>query len=170
MATPTLFNNGLGAPANAAPGIEAQANQNAMNSLNQALNSNAQAYGGLENQAQQQYQQNAGRVNENLVNSGLGNTTVAQTMQQAPLQTLNNALLNITGQQQGAAANIYGQQAGQEQQGGQQFANLLSSLQGQNMTGAVDQGNVQQQQYNMTPWGQRSGNTQGNQNVQGRLF
>jgi hypothetical protein len=102
----------------------------AIGSLNQALQSNAQAYGGLQNQALQQYQQNAGAVQSNLANSGLGNTTVAQTMQQAPLQTLNNALLNITGQQQGQASNLYGQAAGVQQSGGNSLAQLLLSLQG----------------------------------------
>lgn len=111
----------------------------AIGALNNALNSNNQAYGGLENQAQQQYKQNAGAVNSNLVNSGLGNTTVAQTMQQAPLQTLNNALLNITGQQQGQAANIYGQQAGIFNQSGNALANLDMA---QNAQG------LQQQQVN----------------------
>jgi hypothetical protein len=129
-ATPT--NPALQAPASLLAG-----NQNALNTLNSALNSNSQAYGGLQNQAQQQYQQNAGNVQENLVNSGLGNTTVAQTLQQAPLQTLNNALLNITGQQQGQAANIYGQQAGIQSQTGNNLSQLLMALQGQNMQGQL---------------------------------
>ena len=84
---------------------------NPLSNLNSALTANNQAYGGATNAAQQQYQQNAGAVNQNLINSGLGNTTVAQTMQQAPLQTYNNSLLNILGQKQAGAANIYGQAA-----------------------------------------------------------
>jgi hypothetical protein len=102
-----------------------QGSSQAIQALNQALQANAGAYAGLENQAQQQYQQNAGAVNANLTNAGLGNTTVAQTMQQAPLQTLNNAMLNITGQQQGQAANLYGQEAGVYNQTGNALSNLL---------------------------------------------
>ena len=97
--------------------------------LQNALNSNANAYQGLENTAQQQYQQNAGQVQQNLVNQGLGNTTVADTMAQAPLQTYNNALLNLVGQQQGQAANIYGQAANTQQQGGDLMQQLAAALQ-----------------------------------------
>jgi hypothetical protein len=111
----------------------AAGNNAAMQSLNNALNANGQAYTGLQNQAQQQYQQNAGAVQQNLANTGLGNTTVAQTMQQAPLQTLNNALLNIGGQQQGQAANIYGQQANVQSAGGNALAQLMLAMQGQNI-------------------------------------
>ena len=53
-------------------------------------------------------------------------------MAQAPLQTYNNALLNILGQQQGQAANIYGQQAGQYANYGNALANYLASMQQQN--------------------------------------
>jgi hypothetical protein len=105
----------------------------ALNNLNQALNANQNAYQGLQNQAQQQYKQNAGAVQANLANAGLGNTTVAQTMAQAPLQTLNNALLNITGQQQGQAANLYGQQANVNQNTGNSIANLMMALNAQNL-------------------------------------
>jgi hypothetical protein len=81
---------------------------NSLQMLNQALQSNSQAYGGELNQLQNQYQQNLGNVQQNLVNSGLNNTTVAQNMAQAPLQTYNNGVLNVLGQQQGAATGIYG--------------------------------------------------------------
>ena len=111
-----------------------QGSNQAIQALNQALQSNAGAYAGLENQAQQQYQQNAGNVQANLANSGLGNTTVAQTLQQAPLQTLNNAMLNITGQQQGQAAGLYGQQAGIYNQTGNALSNLMMAQQGQGIT------------------------------------
>jgi hypothetical protein len=97
--------------------------------LNSALTANQNAYGGEQNALQQQYQQNAGNVQQNLVNSGLGNTTVAQNMQQAPLQTYNNAMLNLIGQQQGQAANIYGQGSQQAQQAGLQAAALQNALQ-----------------------------------------
>jgi hypothetical protein len=115
-------------PANNPLTYSAGGSNQAISALNNALNSNAQAYQGLENQAQQQYQTNAGGVQANLANRGLGNTTVAETMAQAPLQTLNNSLLNITGQQQGQAANIYGQQANTFNQSGNSLANLMMAL------------------------------------------
>lgn len=82
-------------------------NQQSVQDLNQALAANQQAYGGLANQNLQQYYQNAGNVQQNLVNQGLGNTTVADNMAQAPLQTYQNSMLNLVGQQQGQATGIY---------------------------------------------------------------
>jgi hypothetical protein len=118
--------------------------QNALGNLNSALNANNQAYGGLQNQAQQQYQQNAGAVQQHLAQSGLGNTTVAGTMAQAPMQTLNNSLLNIGGQQQAADANLYSQMAGINQAGGNSLANAQMGTQ----NFMSNQGNTAQQQGN----------------------
>ena len=106
-----------------------QGQQGALNALTAALNANRQAFGGAENAAQQQYLQNAGQVQSRLTNTGLGNTTIAQTMQQAPLDTLNNALLNIQSQQQKQAADIYGQEA----QAYMQPSDLLAQLLNQQM-------------------------------------
>lgn len=98
-------------------------NQQSVQDLNQALMSNQQAYGGQANQDLQNYYQNAGSVQSNLVNQGLGNTTVADTMAQAPLQTYQNSMLNLTGQQAGQNTGIYdtaSQQALQSALAGQQ--------------------------------------------------
>jgi hypothetical protein len=114
-----------------------------MGNLNAALGANAGAYTGLANQMGQQYQQNVGNVQQNLVNSGLGNTTVAQNMQQAPLQTYNNSMLNLQGQQQAQAANIYGQGAGQQNQLALAQMNNAAALQRQQQqiqAGAASQG------------------------------
>ncbi len=115
--------------------------------LQNALNANSNAYAGQENALQQQYYQNAGNVQQGLINSGLGNTTVAQNMQQAPLQTYNNAMLNLVGQQQGAAANIYGQGAGYANQAALQQAEAASQAQITSMTdpAAQEKANVQKQ-------------------------
>jgi len=107
--------------------------------LQNALNANSNAYTGQENALQQQYYQNAGNVQQGLINSGLGNTTVAQNMQQAPLQTYNNAMLNLVGQQQGAAANIYGQGAGYANQAALQQAAAASQAQIASMTDPMAQ-------------------------------
>jgi hypothetical protein len=82
-------------------------NQAGLGALNQALQSNSLAYGGQANALQNQYQQNAANTQQGLVNSGLGNTTVAQNMMQTPLQSYNNSMLNLLGQKQGAATGIY---------------------------------------------------------------
>lgn len=113
--------------------------------LNQALTANNQAYGGQSNQLAQQYQQNAGNVQQNLINSGLGNTTVAQNMAQAPLQSYNNAMLNLLGQQQGAAAGIYGQGAGYAQQTNMQNLSDAFSASQQQSAQAAAQRNAAQQ-------------------------
>lgn len=125
--------------------------QGALNELQAALNSNSNAYQGLENQAQQQYYQNAGQVQQGLANSGLGNTTVAQNMMQAPMQTYNNALLNLTGQQQGKASDIYGQAAGVQQQSGDVLAQLLQAMgQPYQQAGGQRYGNSPQQNHTDT--------------------
>lgn len=61
----------------------------------------------------QQLNQNLGSVQQNLANRGLGNTTVSQTMNQAPVQTYNNG-----------AAQVQNQQAMRGMQGLDQLANL----------------------------------------------
>ena len=98
----------------------------AISNLANSLQNTQNLYAGQQNQAGQQLQQNQGRVQQGLVNSGLGNTTVAQTMQQAPLQTYNNAMLNLTGAQNQATSQGYGQLAGMQAQGGQATANYMA--------------------------------------------
>lgn len=108
-----------------------------MGPLNQALQANANAYGGAANTLGQQYQQNAANVQQNAINQGLGNTTVADTLQQAPLQTYNTGMQNLLGQQQGAAANIYGQGASL----GEQYAGLANQAAMNAATNAQSQTN-----------------------------
>jgi hypothetical protein len=133
-AMPTVFNPGIntgsGQKANNPNTAIQSGYNNALMNLQQAMNSQNQTYGVAQNQAQQQLQQNQGKVQQGLINSGLGNTTVAQTMQQAPLQTYNNALANLASGQAGAESKIYGQAAGMQAQEGGALASLL---QGQNL-------------------------------------
>jgi hypothetical protein len=84
---------------------------NAINSLNSALANSNNLYSGAQAQLGTQLKQNQGQVQQNLVNSGLGNSTVAQTMQQAPLQTYNQGMLNLTNAQQQANTGQYDQLA-----------------------------------------------------------
>lgn len=98
------------------------AQANLLNSLQGTQN----LYAGQQQQAGQQLQQNQGRVQQNSINSGLGNTSVAQTLQQAPQQTYNNAMLNIAGAQNQAQSQAYGQLAGVQAQGGQAASNYAA--------------------------------------------
>lgn len=79
--------------------------------------------------AQQELQQNQGKVQQGLINSGLGNTTVAQTMQQAPLQTYNNQVAGINNTMNKELAGVQGQAAGLDATGGNQMAQLLMQMQ-----------------------------------------
>lgn len=84
-------------------------------------------------QAQQGLQQNQGKVQQGLINSGLGNTTVAQTMQQAPLQTYNQNVAGINNNMQQQVSKGYDQLGGMQAQGGQSLSNLMLALQQQQL-------------------------------------
>ncbi len=103
----------------------------ALGSLNQSLGSLQGSNSAQLMQARQGLAQNQGHVQQNLINSGLGNTTVAQTMQQAPLQTYNNQIAGINNNLQKDMSQVYGQGAGLQAQSGNQMAQLLASLQAQ---------------------------------------
>lgn len=122
--------------------------QNALNNLQQSLQLNNQTAQGQMNQAGQQLQQNQGRVQQGLINSGLGNTTVAQTMQQAPLNTYNNAIQNIQGQQAQRGMGVQSQMAGVNAGAG----NAMASQYNQAIAQLMQQGqqNTQQNQFQQT--------------------
>jgi hypothetical protein len=96
---------------------------NAINMMGKALDAGNNTTGSQMGQLGQQLQQNQASIGQNLTNRGLGNTTVAQTMQQAPLQTYNSGVSQV--QNQGAMRNMqqYNQLAGMYAQGGQGLAN-----------------------------------------------
>lgn len=96
-------------------------------------------------QAQQQLQQNQGSLQQHLVNSGLGNTTVAGTMAQAPLQTYNAQMAQINDNAVTQKMQGYNQLAGQRQQGGAQLSGLLASLQNQNAQNGMQQQQISNQ-------------------------
>jgi hypothetical protein len=127
-----------------APGGGAQVG--GYNAAIQALNKSLQASQNTTNaqsmQLSQQLQNNQGRLSQSLASRGLGNTTIANTMQQAPLQTYNLGQaqvgdLNAMRQMQG-----YDNLAGMLAQGGNAItgtaqpyaqtnflANLMASMQ-----------------------------------------
>lgn len=104
---------------------------NALGSLNKSMKSITGSDSSQMMGAQQQLQQNQGRVQQGLINSGLGNTTVAQTMQQAPLQTYNTAVQGIQNNTQHQQMQGYDQLASQQAQGGMSLANLMMAMQNQ---------------------------------------
>ncbi len=92
---------------------------NALSNLNSALKLSQGSDSSQLMQAQQGLQQNQGKVQQGLINAGLGNTTVAQTMQQAPLQTYNQQVAGIQNNLANQQIGILGQGAGLQAQGGQ---------------------------------------------------
>jgi hypothetical protein len=103
---------GLPAQPQGSPSTTAQAGYGAaINSLNSALANSNNIYSGAQSGLQSQLAQNQGNVQQNLVNTGLGNSTVAQTMQQAPLETYNQGMLNLANAQQQANTGQYDQLA-----------------------------------------------------------
>lgn len=70
----------------------------ALQQLQKSLGASNNANQAGQMQLQQQLQQNQGSVAQNLASRGLGNTTVAQTMQQAPLQTFNMGMAHLNDQ------------------------------------------------------------------------
>lgn len=123
----------------AAPAIGGMASANAQNPAATAGSGYAAALGTLNKslkalqggdqagamQLQQQLAQNQGKTQQGLINSGLGNTTVAQTMQQAPLQTYNLGMAKLQDQLAGQQSAVYGQGAQLQAQGGDVMAQLL---------------------------------------------
>lgn len=103
----------------------------ALGSLNQSLKLLQGSDSSQLMQAQQGLAQNQGKVQQGLINSGLGNTTVAQNMQQAPLQTYNQQVAGIQNNLAKDQAGVLGQGAGLQAQGGNQMAQLMMALQAQ---------------------------------------
>ncbi len=105
----------------------------ALGSLNQAMKLFQGSDSSQLMQAQQGLQQNQGKVQQNLINNGLGNTSVASTLQQAPLQTYNQQVAGINNNLAQNQAGTLMQGAGLQAQGGSQMSQLLAALQAQQM-------------------------------------
>jgi hypothetical protein len=128
---------GLPPGTQSAPATQAQAGYgSAIQSLNAALANSNNIYSGAQAGLKSQLQQNQGQVQQNTVNQGLGNSTVATTLQQAPLQTYNQGMLNLANAQQQAntqqydqLANTYSNAGSTEAQLQAQAAQLANALQ-----------------------------------------
>ena len=95
----------------------------AVQNLGNALKLSGQTTQAGQMQLGQQLQQNQANVAQNLTNRGLGNTTVAQTMQQAPLQTYNTGMAQLNDLSALRQMGAYGNLANMQAQGGQQITN-----------------------------------------------
>lgn len=132
----------------ASPGASLSGGYNsALGSLNQSLKLLQGSDSSQLMQAQQGLQQNQGKVQQNAINAGLGNTSVASNLQQAPLQTYNQQVAGINNNLAKDQSAVLGQGAGLQAQGGNQMANLLAALQGQQYA----QTQQQTQKNNATP-------------------
>jgi hypothetical protein len=146
-----------GSAASPAAGIAQGGYGSAIQSLNQALANSNNIYSGAAAQLGQQLKQNQGQVQQNLVNSGLGNSTVAQTMQQAPLQTYNQGLLNLTNAQQQANTGQYDQLANTYSNAGSTEAQLQAALMGLQTQASIANSQQQQPTYYNAGTGPDSG-------------
>ena len=123
----------------------------AINSLNSALQNSNNIYSGAQAQLGQQLKQNQGQVQQNTINQGLGNSTVAQTMQQAPLQTYNQGMLNLANAQQQANTSQYDQLAGMYGNAGSTEAQLQSQAMQQQLQASIANSQQQQPTYYNQP-------------------
>lgn len=153
-ALPNAMPNMLGAPASLGsvqnPGMNvgtagapmtqgySQALQALQNSLQASQNTTSGQMMGL----QQQLQQNQGKVQQGLINSGLGQSTVAQTMQGAPLQVYNQGAANVQNQGAERSMGAYNNLASMYAQGG----NAMSQYMNPYVQGNMIQGQLANQQ------------------------
>lgn len=162
LATPTM---NYGNPQQAALTPAAQGYNGALSSLQNSLNASNNTTSGAQMQLGQQLQQNQGQVAQNLTNRGLGNTTVAQTMQQAPLQTYNQGMANVANQGAERQMSAYGSLANMQAQGGQGLANIISPY-----AQSQYQQNYQQQQGITPMQQQQTANNQAYQQSLANVF
>jgi hypothetical protein len=116
---PFQFNSG-------APGSGAQVGgyNNAMAQLQNSLNASKNTTSSQQMQLGQQLQNNQSQIGQSLTNRGLGNTTVANTMQQAPLQTYNMGMAQVGNQDALRQMSAYNNLAQMSAQGGQQISQM----------------------------------------------
>lgn len=108
-----------------APGAGAQvAGTNfAMQNLQKAAGLSGDTTNFQQQQLGQQLQNNQSNIQQNLTNRGLGNTTIADTMQQAPLQTYNMGMAQVGDLSAQRQMQAYGNLANAAMQGGNSITN-----------------------------------------------
>lgn len=155
-------------------GAQMQGTNYAMGQLQNAANLSGQTTQFQQQQLGQQLQNNQSNIAQSLTNRGLGNTTIANTMQQAPLQTYNMGMAQVGDLNAQRQMQAYGNLANAGMQGGNaitatqqpysqsNFANQLSQAQQlQNARNAsMQQGVAAQNQMGNQPIGQQQGQPQ----------
>lgn len=129
----------------------------ALQSLQQSLQASNNTTSGAMNQLGQQLQQNQGNVQQGLINRGLDNTTVSQTMQQAPLQTYNQGALNVQNAGAERQMQAYNSLAGMQAQGGAGLSNYLSPFLQSNLGQQALANQTTQNQFQNTATGVNPG-------------
>lgn len=156
-----------------------QGYQNALGSLQQgfgqantygqqALQASNNTTSGEQMQLGNTLAQQQSSIGQNLTNRGLGNTTVAATATQAPMEAYNTAMANVANQGAIRQMGAYNNLAGLSAQGGQAFAQNQSQG-GQaagNMMNQYALGAQQQQnQQNSQVWNGAQGQQNANNNA-----
>jgi len=98
----------------------------AMTNLNQALQLSGNTVSGQMKQLRQQYQNQLGLLNQNLINKGLGNTTLSQTMAQAPLRSYNLAANEVQNTSAMRQMQMLQALAGMQSQGGTALSGMMA--------------------------------------------
>lgn len=120
---------GLGAPqpfGSSAPGSGAQTGgyNAALQQLGNSLNASNNTTAGQQMQLGNQLQQQQGNLQQSLMSRGLGNTTAALSMQQAPIQSYNLGMAQVGDLNAMRQMSAYQNLAGMYAQGGQQIAQM----------------------------------------------
>lgn len=97
----------------------ANAAQQATGALKQGVAQSQQTTSGEMGQLQQTMKQQQGQVQQGVINRGLGNTSVANTLAQVPMNTYNLASANVQNQGSDRLAQLYAQLAQLKLQGGE---------------------------------------------------
>lgn len=117
-------------------GQQAQGYNFGLQNLQKALGVSNQTTQGQQMQLGQQLQQNQANVQQNMASRGLGNTTVSQTMAQAPLQTYNLGMAQVGDLNAQRQMSAYGNLAQAAMQGGNQISQLAQPYAQTNFTAA----------------------------------
>lgn len=135
----------------------------ALASAGNALTASQNTTSGENMQLGNTLQQQQSGISQNLANRGLGNTTVAATAAQAPMQAYNTAMANVANQ--GAIRTMSADQniAGLQAQSGQAYANNQQQG-GQAQGNIMNQYAMQNQQNQMNLYNQSLANAQANSN------
>lgn len=134
------------------PGLNAlnQGVQQGVGSLQNAIKQQQNTTSGQMAGLQQQLQQNLGKTTQGAVNRGLGNTSVLNTLQQAPMQTYNLAAQNVQNNQAQNLAQLYSQLAQAQMGGGEDLlSGYLNALSGQANNQATNAATVGQNNSNL---------------------